>query len=118
MGLHKMTEILSRAEQNGYGVGYFEAWDMYSFEAVLEAAEEENAPVILGFGGTMMEQQWLGRFSVAPFGAYGRVIAENAKVPVAFILNEVLEVEHIAQGVTAGYNTVMFDSCQDTSQLA
>ncbi len=111
MALQKMSEILNKAEQNSYAIGYFEAWDMYSFEAVLEAAEQENAPVILGFGGTMMQQQWLGRFSVAPFGAYGRVIAENANVPVAFILNEVLELDHIAEGVKAGYNTVMLDSC-------
>ncbi len=111
MSLIKMSKLLTHASQNGYAVGYFEAWDMYSFEAVLEAAEEENAPVVLGFGGTMMDQQWLSRFGIAPLGAYGRAVAERAKVPASFILNEVLELKHIAQGVPCGYNVVMLDSC-------
>ena len=95
MALRKLSELLSQARKSGYAIGYFEAWDMYSFEAVLEAAEEENSPVVLGFGGKMMEQQWLNHFGIVPLGAYGRVIAENAKVPTSFILNEVLDIRHI-----------------------
>jgi ketose-bisphosphate aldolase len=111
MSLNKLSNLLSHAKTNGYAVGYFEAWDMYSFEAVLEAAEEENSPVILGFGATMMNQQWLGRFGVAPLGAYGKQIADHAKVPCAFIFNEALDINHIAQSVGTGFNTVMLDSC-------
>jgi len=111
MSLNKLSNLLNQAKTNGYAVGYFEAWDMYSFEAVLEAAEEENSPVILGFGATMMNQQWLGRFGVAPFGAYGKQIADHAKVPCAFIFNEALDINHIAQSVGTGFNTVMLDSC-------
>ena len=111
MALRKLSELLRSAQLGQYAIGYFEAWDMYSFEAVLEAAEEQNAPVVLGFGGTMMEQSWLSRFGIAPLGAYGRAIAENADVPVAFILNEVRQIEHIALGVRSGFNTVMLDSC-------
>lgn len=110
MPLVPVTSMLNRARENGYAVGYFESWDTYSFEAVLEAAEESHSPVVLGFGGMMMERSWLMRFGIAPLGAYGRVIAENAKVPVAFILNEVTELEHIKQGVVSGFNTVMLDT--------
>ena len=111
MAMKKLSELLKNAQNNGYAVGYFEAWDTYSLEAVLEAAEEENAPVLLGIGGVMMEQEWLSRFGIAPLGAYGRVLAENAKVPASFILNEVIDIKHIAQGLGCGYNTVMLDSC-------
>lgn len=111
MSLVKMSKLLSHAEQNSYALGYFEAWDMYSFEAVLEAAEEENSPVILGFGGTMMQQPWLARFGIAPLGAYGKVIAQNSQVPCGFILNEVLELDHIKKVIGTGFNTVMLDSC-------
>jgi len=45
---------------------------MYSFEPVLEAAEELNSPVMLGFGGMMMNQEWLERFGIEPLGRYGR----------------------------------------------
>jgi ketose-bisphosphate aldolase len=111
LSLQKLSKLLKTAQESKYAVGYFEAWDLYSFEAVLEAAEEENAPVVLGFGGTMMEQNWLQRFGIVPLGAYGRVMAENAKVPAAFILNEVLDLKHIELGTTVGFNTVMLDSC-------
>jgi len=111
MSISKLSELLKEAESGQYAVGYFEAWDMYSFEAVVEAAEEENSPVVLGFGGTMMEQNWLEGFGIQPLGAYGRAIAEKIRVPAAFILNEVLDLRHIELGVTAGFNTVMLDSC-------
>lgn len=112
MALVPLSQLLHHAQSHHYAVGYFEAWDMYSFEAVLEAAEEEKSPVVLGFGGTMMNQSWLARFGIAPLGAFGYKIAQTAQVPVAFILNEVLELAHIQQGVSAGFNVVMLDSCR------
>ena len=50
MPIVKMQRILDHALRNRYAVGYFEAWDLYSLEAALEAAEEARAPAILGFG--------------------------------------------------------------------
>ncbi|MGB0675728.1 MAG: class II fructose-bisphosphate aldolase, partial [Candidatus Nanopelagicales bacterium] len=43
--------MLADAEKFGYAIGYFEAWDLYSLEAVVSAAEAENSPVIIGIGG-------------------------------------------------------------------
>ena len=51
--------LLSKAQEGGYALGYFEAWDSYSLEAVIEAAEAENAPVIVGFGCMMVSETWL-----------------------------------------------------------
>ena len=53
MPLVPMTELFERARREGYALGYFEAWDLYSLEAALEAAEAEESPVILGFGCMM-----------------------------------------------------------------
>src|SRR3990172_3691950 len=102
MPLVKLSKLLKDAQAGGYAIGYFESWDTYSFEAVLEAAEETNSPVVLGFGGTMMNQTWLERFGIGALGAYGRAIAEQARVPVAFILNEVKQLEHVRKGVLSG----------------
>jgi fructose/tagatose bisphosphate aldolase len=52
-------DILALAQAGKFAVGYFEAWDIYSIEAVLEAAEAENTPVILGFGGATLDPAWL-----------------------------------------------------------
>ena len=40
MPLVSLSELLNSARREGYGVGYFEAWDSYSLEAALEAAGE------------------------------------------------------------------------------
>jgi ketose-bisphosphate aldolase len=104
------TDLLDDALAGGYAVGYFEAWDIYSLEAVLEAAEAENAPVILGFGGMMMEPAWFDGGGLERLGALGLVAAKTAKVPAAFILNEVTTFGQIVRGIQAGFNIVMLDT--------
>lgn len=111
MPLTPLSNLLKGAQSAGHAVGYFESWDTYSLEAVLEAAEEERSPVVLGFGGMMMDQAWLDRFGIEPLGAYGRVIVERAKVPVAFLLNEVWELDHARRGILSGFNAVMLNTC-------
>jgi fructose/tagatose bisphosphate aldolase len=112
VALTPLSELLSAARAGGYAIGYFEAWDTYSLEAVAEAAEAERSPVVLGFGGMMMDQAWLDRFGIEPLGAYGRAIAERLSVPAALMLNEVYEWEHACRGVGAGFNVVMLNTCE------
>ena len=108
--LISFKQLLNDALSGGYAVGYFESWDVYSLEAVLEAAEAENAPVILGFGGVMMEPGWLDGGGLERLAALGLETARSAKVPVAFLLNEVTTFNQIQRGLRAGFNAVMLDS--------
>ena len=108
--LISFKQLLNDALSGGYAVGYFESWDVYSLEAVLEAAEAENAPVILGFGGVMMEPGWLDGGGLERLAALGLETARSAKVPVAFLLNEVTTFDQIQRGLRAGFNAVMLDS--------
>jgi ketose-bisphosphate aldolase len=110
MPLVSMTSLLDRARQGGYGVGYFEAWDGYSLEAVLEAAEEERAPVILGFGCMMAYSSWLDRGGIELLAGIGRAVAARARVPVALLLNEAQTYEQAVRGMEAGFNAVMLDT--------
>jgi ketose-bisphosphate aldolase len=110
MPLIPMREMLERARGEKYAVGYFEAWDQYSFEAVLEAAEETRSPVILGFGGVMMNQNWFDNTGLEGLAPMGRAIAEDAKVPVSFLLNEVKTHDQISRGIARGFNAVMLDT--------
>ena len=103
-------QLLSDARSHGYAVGYFEAWDVYSLEAVLEAAEGEDVPVILGFGGIMMEPRWLDGGGLERLGALGLATAQAARVPVALILNEVTAYAQVVRGIQAGFNAVMLAS--------
>jgi len=102
-----MTELLGRALAGGYAVGYFEAWDMYSLEAVLEAAESAHSPVIIGFGGVMLDQAWFDNRGLEYLGALGRAAADSARVPVSLLLNEVFTLSQIRRGIQCGFNTVM-----------
>ncbi|HTW11208.1 MAG TPA: class II fructose-bisphosphate aldolase [Solirubrobacteraceae bacterium] len=107
MALVPMPELLSRARDGGYAVGYFEAWDSYSLEAVIAAAEAEHAPVIIGFGCMLLDQAWLERGGIELFGAIGRPMAESCGVPVSLLLNEAHTIEHALRGIDAGFNAVM-----------
>ncbi len=110
MPIIPMRDMLFDALANKYAVGYFEAWDQYSLEAVLEAAEELNSPIILGFGGSMMNQDWFDKNGLRGLAALGKAVAGNANVPVSFLLNEVLSFSQIISGLTWGFNAVMLDT--------
>ena len=110
MALISMRDMLQAALAGGYAVGYFEAWDQYALEAVLEAAEEMRSPVILGIGGSMMNRQWFDTGGLRRLAALCRAAGETASVPVALILNEVATFTHIMQGLAWGFNAVMLDT--------
>ena len=110
MTLQSLSSILNNAIKGNYAVGYFESWDSYSFEAILETAEEEKSPIIMGFGATMLEDNWLDKNGIEFLAASGRALIKDAKVPVAFLLNETHTLEQAIRGVEAGFNTVMIDS--------
>lgn len=106
----RMKDMLRKALEGGYAVGYFEAWDQYSFEAVLEAAEEVNSPVILGFGGVMMNQEWFDAGGLEALAVMGESITQGAGVPISFLLNEVETLEQVKRGLAFGFNAVMLDT--------
>src|ERR1035438_5070244 len=104
------ARILGKARSDGYAVGYFEAWDACSLEAVLTAAEEESAPVILGFGAMMVDGQWLDRGGIEVLGAVGRSYAARSSVDVALLFNEAHTLDQARRGIDAGFNAVMIDT--------
>lgn len=110
MPLVAMTDLLETALAGGYGVGYFEAWDGVSLEAVLEAAEQERAPVILGFGGMMVDDAWLTSRGIAMLGAMGRALVDRATVPVSYIFNEAQTLDQAYASLDAGFNAILLST--------
>jgi ketose-bisphosphate aldolase len=102
--------LLAKAQAGGYALGYFEAWDSYSLEAVIEAAETENAPVILGFGCMMVSETWLDTGGIEILGNIGLTLAERTHLPVALLLNEAHTYQQCLAGIQAGFNAVMLDT--------
>lgn len=111
MPLVPVPDLLAHARAGGYALGYFESWDSYSLEAAIEAAEAENAPIIVGFGAMMLTDDWLdGRRGIEALGAMGRAMLDGVRVPVAFLLNETHTLEQAVRGIDAGFTFVMIDS--------
>ena len=79
MPLAPLPGLLAAARAGRYAVGYFEAWDGYSLEAVVEAAEAEQAPVVIGFGCLLVDPAWLDGGGIETLGALGRAVAERTR---------------------------------------
>jgi ketose-bisphosphate aldolase len=105
--LASLTTLLTDARAGGYALGYFEAWDAVSLQAVVAAAEAEQAPVIIGTGCLLGHQPWFDAGGIELLGAVGSEIARQARVPVALLLNETHTLEQSLRGLDAGFNAVM-----------
>jgi len=110
MPLIPFPMLLKTALKNNFAVGYFQAWNEDSLEAVLEAAEVTSSPVLLGFGGTPVNQSWFNEWGLSCAAALGHVAVEKSKVPVSLILNEAETFEQCIRGIKLGFNVVMLDS--------
>ena len=112
MPLAPLTTLLADARARGYALGYFEAWDGSSFEAVVEAAEAERAPAIIGAGCLLGHQPWFDGGGIEVLGAIGSEVARSARVPLALLLNETHTLEQSLRGLDAGFNAVMMHTAQ------
>lgn len=110
MSIVGMNQLLQQALRGGYALGYFESWDQYSMEAAIEAAEEENAPAILGFGGAVTSPAWLEDRGIEEMAALARCLAERSPMPVVVLFNEARTRPQLARGLAAGCNAVMLDT--------
>jgi len=110
MPLVSMNDLLADAKAGGYSVCYCESWNLESLQAVIEAAEELQAPVIAGFnGGFLMHPD---RPQPERLVYYSCLVAavRASSVPVAFLLNETDDLAQIEEGIRAGFNSVMVEN--------
>ncbi len=100
-----MKEMLDRALADRYGVGAFNILNDLTIEAVLAAAVEENAPVILQTSVKTVKQY--GRDQLhAIFAA----LARDVPVPVTLHLDHCPDRAVITDCLEGGWNSVLFDA--------
>jgi fructose-bisphosphate aldolase class II len=110
MALVPMTELLSAAKCGEYAVCYCEAWNLESFEAVVEAAEESVSPIITGFnGGFLIHPERPKPENLACYAGMGAALRESS-APAAFLLNETDSFAQITRAIELGFNGVMVDN--------
>src|SRR5690242_16498084 len=110
MALVSMNGLLATARTGGYAVCYCESWNLESFQAVVEAAEEMRSPIIAGFNGGFLRSASRPRPERLSYYAGLRLALEESSIPVAFILNETDDFAQIEEGIELGFNAVMVES--------
>jgi fructose-bisphosphate aldolase, class II len=104
MFVTKPRLFFAYALENRFAVPSFNVCNLETARAVVEAAEAENAPVMLqSYFGDL----YYGGFDVLP--ALLRLLADNARVPVLVHQDHPDEDDMILRSLRQGYYSVMYD---------
>ncbi len=104
MPLVTSEKMLRDARKGGYAVGAFNVENMEMVKAVIAAAEELNAPVMLQTTPSTVKYA-----SLDMYYAMVAVEAKTAKVPVCLHLDHGSSFDLAVQAIKAGYTSVMID---------
>jgi fructose-bisphosphate aldolase class II len=107
MPLVSMTEMLNKAVEGKYAVGQFNLNNLEFTQAILQAAQEEQSPVILGVSEGAA--RYMGGFKLVV--AMVKALMEEYKitVPVAIHLDHGSSFEKCVEAMYAGFTSVMID---------
>jgi fructose-bisphosphate aldolase, class II len=108
MPLVSMKQMLEDAKNNGYAVGQFNINNLEYIQAILQAAEEEKSPVILGVSEGA--GKYMGGFKVVVAMVRSLMEEYGTTVPVAIHLDHGSSFEKCAQAIHAGFTSVMIDA--------
>ncbi len=104
IGGDTLGRLLRDAQGSGYAIPHFNYSDIWDLLAIVEAAEEERAPVILASVPKVVNE-----FGPDLCGAIGRTIMERANVPIIHHLDHATEVELCIAAIDNGYPSVLID---------
>jgi fructose-bisphosphate aldolase class II len=102
-----MREILDRAFAERYGVAAINVVDDLSLEAVLAAATDLKAPLIV-----QTSLKTVKSIGAKPFYAMWRARADDVPVPVTLHLDHCPDREWISTCLRTGWNSVLFDGSE------
>jgi len=104
MPLVTSKEMLTRAMKESYAVGAFNANNLEMIQGILEAAEEEQAPVILQASQGAIK--YAGLANIAALVTNG---AKEARIPVALHLDHGTDFDQNVKCLQMGFTSLMFD---------
>lgn len=104
MPLVTTKEMLKKAQAERYAVGAFNANNLEYVQAIIDAAEEEKAPVIL-----QASQGAIKYAGLEMIVAMVKTAAEAATVPVALHLDHGTDYKQNVKCLRAGFTSLMFD---------
>lgn len=104
MPLTTTVSMLRNAQEQGFAVGAFNVENMEMAQAIISAAEELRAPVILQTTPSTVRYAGTGMYA-----AMVAALAQEASVPVAMHLDHGDSFALCAQALRSGYTSVMID---------
>ncbi len=103
--LVNLNDVLIKAREGRYAVGLFNTTDSDMLEAVIEAAEEMNSPVVVGTAEVLLPY---GELSLIAPSIIAR--AKRAKVPVVVHYDHGLTFERCIEAIHLGFSSIMYDA--------
>lgn len=97
--------LLEEARKGGYAVAAFNVYNLDTLYSVLEAAEEERAPVIVQLYYKDFES-----LKGAPVAKAALEAIQRSPIPAALHLDHANEFDQVVQAVACGFNSVMMDA--------
>ena len=104
MPLVSSKEVLLKAMAEGYAVGAFNANNAEMVQAVIEAAQEEHAPVILQISQGAIKYAGL-EFATAMV----KTVADLATIPVVLHLDHGTDFDQNVKCLAVGFTSLMYD---------
>ncbi len=101
-------DILMPALKGGYAVGAFNANNLESVKAVIEACEEHEAPVIL-----QVSQGAIKYAGLEEAAAMVKAVADKSKIPIALHLDHGTSYEQNVQCLRVGFTSLMYDGSKE-----
>lgn len=108
MPLVTSGKMLTDAQKGGYAVGAFNAENMEMVKAIIKAAEELKAPVMIQTTPSTVKYGTLETYA-----AIVSAEAKKASVPVCLHLDHGNSFELAVQAIKAGYTSVMIDGSHE-----
>ncbi|MGC9934547.1 class II fructose-1,6-bisphosphate aldolase [Priestia aryabhattai] len=102
-----MKEMLLKGKEEKYAVAQININSFQWAEAILEAAQEEQSPIIVASSDRLVD--YLGGFKTIATMVNRIVEEKNITVPVALHLDHGSSVERCKEAIDAGYTSVMID---------
>lgn len=103
-----MKEMLEKGKENGYAIGQFNLNNLEYAQAILQAAEEEKSPVILGVSEGAAK--YMGGYKVVVAMVKALMETYGTTVPVAIHLDHGSSFKACAEAIHAGFTSVMIDA--------
>lgn len=103
--LTNMKDMLRKARNERYAVGAFNILDYSSMKAVIAAAVESGAPVIV-----QTSVKTVDFWGLATMVNWARELAKPAPVPVALHLDHCRDTGYVSSCIDAGWTSVMIDA--------